>query len=104
MPKPFLKALDNEKERNSILYFKEVNRMLQDNDMPVCPEHSTGTVIVRFIPRRTSPALRNTPCRCSFSETGSKIKHRSIPVVTGLTHHLYDFVLQGISFLIKTVE
>lgn len=88
----------------SILYFKEVNRMLQDNDMPVCPEHSTVTVIVRLIPRGLSPALRNIPCRCSFSETGSKIKHRSTPVVTGLTHHLYDFVLWGTSFLIKTVE
>lgn len=40
---------------SSVLYFKEVNRMLQNNDMLVCPEHNTGTVIVKLIPIRISP-------------------------------------------------
>lgn len=37
------------KEGTSALYFKKLNRMLQDNDIPVNPEHNNGRVIVRLI-------------------------------------------------------
>lgn len=67
---------------SSVLYFKEVNRMLQNDNMTVCPEHNTGTVIVKLIPRRISSTPKNTPCQWSFNETVRKMKH-STPVVTG---------------------
>lgn len=56
------------KEGTSALYFKKLNRMPQDSNMPVKPEHNNGTVIVRPIRGTVSLAQMNRPCQAQSAQ------------------------------------